>query len=106
MENTNSMALTPVMLARVDTLRQRGELTPALEATLREMDWAGRPALHGFGSPDGTITLTWNMQVAKLLSPDGKLHCLPCEVCGGLQWVGLEVVSIVCDDCTVEHMGL
>lgn len=63
---------------------------------------ANNPGLRGFADPDGTVTLTWNMQVAKLLSPDGKLHCLPCECCGGLQWVALNVVSIVCSGCIVE----
>lgn len=55
--------------------------------------------LRGLTGRDGTITLTWNMQMARLLSPGGKLHCLPCEVCGGLQLVALNVVSIVCDEC-------
>lgn len=63
------------------------------------VEMANASVLRGFADRDGTVTLVWNMQAARLLSPDGKLHCLPCEVCGGIQWVGLEVVSIVCDEC-------
>ena len=47
----------------------------------------------------GTITLTWNLQTDKLYSPDGTKHCLPCEICGKPEWVGLSTVSVMCQPC-------
>ena len=45
----------------------------------------------------GKIELKWDLQLEKLYSPDGLLHCLPCEICGAPQWVQLNTVSVVCD---------
>lgn len=51
---------------------------------------------------DGTVTLQWNCQCDRLLSPDGSQHCLPCERCGDAQWVALGVVATLCDRCAQD----
>lgn len=54
------------------------------------------------GSMDshGRVILTYHPANGyKLLSPDGKLHLIPCENCHRPQWVELNVVSIGECDC-------
>lgn len=58
-----------------------------------------REQVEGSISRTGAIRLNWNLQETKLYSPDGTRHCLPCEMCGIPQWVGLRTVSVVCPDC-------
>jgi hypothetical protein len=44
----------------------------------------------------GDITIEFNSQGERLLSPDKTQHLLPCCKCGELHWVNLNVVSVVC----------
>jgi len=50
---------------------------------------------------NGDITITWNTCTERLKSPDGKVHLLPCESCGDPAWVALNVVSHICDQCSM-----
>lgn len=59
--------------------------------------------MNGTINQYGEVTLTWNTQ-AEILSapalPDGTpMKYLPCETCGGLQTVALNVESIMCLPC-------
>jgi hypothetical protein len=39
----------------------------------------------------------------RVLSPDGKLHLLPCQTCLSPFWVELDVVYMICDQCEPDH---
>ena len=58
--------------------------------------------LRGCHGRDGTITITFNSQFCCLPAPsdNGKeMKYLPCEGCGKLQTVELNVVSVHCNAC-------
>lgn len=57
---------------------------------------------------DGTVRIEFNSQADQLLAPSaaGAVYpfteprkWLPCEMCGGLQAVAMNVVSFTCDGC-------
>lgn len=47
----------------------------------------------------GDVRIEFNSQCEEILSPDGKLKLLPCDKCGHLEWVQLNVVSKCCQPC-------
>lgn len=46
----------------------------------------------------GKVTVCWESQGEILAAPGGKIW-LPCESCGEVQAVDLNVVSFLCDPC-------
>lgn len=56
--------------------------------------------MQGTIGPYATMTITWDANYERLLSPDGTVHLLPCEKCGKPEWHALNVVTFICDPCT------
>jgi hypothetical protein len=50
---------------------------------------------------NGLVTLVFDLNMEKFLSPDGTQQCLPCEHCGDPQWVTLATCSVTCDRCVL-----
>lgn len=53
---------------------------------------------------NGDITVRWNSQGEVLLSPDGTQKLMPCDTCGAVRWVDLNVVAYECHDCMNHHL--
>lgn len=60
-------------------------------------------AITGTIARDGTVTLTWNLQGERLRAPGENLQYLPCEVCGVVQVVTCNTVSMTCNNCGDVH---
>ena len=52
-------------------------------------------------TPDGDVTITFNMQTDKLYIDNGQRHLLPCEDCGDVVPVSLLTVSVICERCAI-----
>ena len=55
----------------------------------------------------GNVVITFNMQAELLEAPGGKKY-LPCEICGKIQAVDYNVVTMTCGDCmeNIKNYGI
>lgn len=61
--------------------------------------------MRGTIASDGTMTITFNVQAEHLEAPptrDARRKYQPCEECGALQIVPLDVVALSCSPCNVD----
>jgi len=59
--------------------------------------------MQGQIDPDGTVTITFNMQYERLQAPGDDKHYLVCDFCGAIVIADKNVVSQFCELCVARN---